>query len=81
MPYGQKSSFSLDDHLAAFIETQVSEGRYSNASEVMRAGLRLLEEHETKLALLRAALDEGERSGVSPRNVRDIWDAVSLEPG
>ncbi len=78
---GRNTSFSLDDHLAAFIETQVAEGRYGNASEVMRAGLRLLEEHEAKLALLRAALDEGERSGVSPRNVRDIWDAVSREAG
>jgi antitoxin ParD1/3/4 len=54
----------------------VGQGRYSNASDVVRAGLRLLEEQETKLAALRAALIEGEESGVSNRNVQDIWTAV-----
>jgi antitoxin ParD1/3/4 len=57
------TSVSLGDHFASFVERQVSEGRYSNASDVMRAGLRLLEEHESKLAALRAALIEGEQSG------------------
>lgn len=59
-----KSSFiSLGDHFAGFIETQIAEGRYGSASEVIRAGLRLLEEREAKLAALRAALAEGEASG------------------
>jgi antitoxin ParD1/3/4 len=51
--------------LAAFIETQVAQGRYGSTSDVMRAGLRLLEAEEAKLAALRAALVEGERSGRS----------------
>jgi len=57
------TSVSLGDHFASFVERQVSEGRYSNASDVMRAALRLLEEHESKLAALRAALIEGEQGG------------------
>jgi Arc/MetJ-type ribon-helix-helix transcriptional regulator len=46
------------------------------ASYVVRAGLRLLEEQETKLAALRAALVAGEGSGVSQRSVQEIWAAV-----
>ncbi len=61
----KNTSVSLDNHFTSFIEAQIAEGRYSNASDVMRAGLRLLEEHEAKLAALRAALIEGEQSGQS----------------
>ncbi len=61
----KNTSISLGDHFAGFAERQVAEGRYGSVSEVVRAGLRLLEEHEAKLAALRAALVEGEQSGPS----------------
>lgn len=62
---GKNTSISLGDHLSEFIEEQVAHGRYNSASDVVRAGLRLLEEQETRLAALRAALAEGEASGPS----------------
>ena len=61
----KNTSFSLGGHFNSFIETQVARGRYGNASDVVRAGLRLLEEQEAQLAVLRAALVEGENSGPS----------------
>lgn len=57
------TSISLDDHFAAFLAEQVDTGRYRSASEVVRAGLRLLEEREIQLGALRAALATGEASG------------------
>ena len=61
----KNTSFSLGEHFADFVETQVARGRYSSASEVVRAGLRLLEDQEAQLAALRSALVEGEASGPS----------------
>lgn len=57
---------NLTEHFDRFIEGAVSTGRYQNASEVVREGLRLLErqqhEDEHKLELLRAAVREGEEA-------------------
>jgi antitoxin ParD1/3/4 len=61
----KNTSFSIGKHFSDFVEAQVKEGRYSSASDVVRAGLRLLEEQEAKLAALRASLIEGEQSGPS----------------
>jgi antitoxin ParD1/3/4 len=61
----KNTSVSLGDHFSAFIDTQVAQGRYATASDVVRAGLRLLEEQEANLAAPRAALVEGEASGPS----------------
>ncbi|VUF15699.1 type II toxin-antitoxin system ParD family antitoxin [Methylobacterium dankookense] len=58
----RNTSISLGDHFAQFIDRQVEGGRYGSASDVVRAGLRLLEEREAKLEALRSALAEGEAS-------------------
>ena len=60
---GRNTSFSLGEHFDTFIEAQVSQGRFASSSEVVRAGLRLLEEREARVGALRAALIEGEQSG------------------
>lgn len=59
----KNTSVSLGDHFEQFIAGQVENGRYGSASEVVRAGLRLLETNESKLDVLRRALIAGERSG------------------
>ncbi len=59
----KNTSFAVGEHFAEFIHEQVESGRYASASEVVRAGLRLLQVEEEKIRALRAAIDEGERSG------------------
>ena len=61
----KNTTITLGDHFARFIDRQIAEGRYGSASEVVRAALRLLEEHEARLEALRSGLLEGERSGPS----------------
>lgn len=58
----RNTSISLGGHFDAFINAQIESGRYASTSEVIRSGLRLLEEEETKLANLRQLLQEGENS-------------------
>jgi antitoxin ParD1/3/4 len=61
----KNTSITLGEHFTSFVEHQVANGRFGSTSEVVRAGLRLLEEHEARVAALRAALVEGEQSGPS----------------
>lgn len=62
---GANTSISLDDHFSAFLAREVATGRYRSASEVVRAGLRLLEDQETQMSAVRAALIAGEKSGAA----------------
>lgn len=59
----KNTSITLGQHFDAFISEQLKSGRYSSTSEVVRAGLRLLEESEARLTTLRKLLKEGEDSG------------------
>ncbi len=73
----RNTSITLGDHFAGFVDRQVACGRYGSASDVVRAGLRLLEEHEMKIEALRAALIEGENSG--PARPLDIDGFLSAK--
>ena len=55
----KNTSVTLSDYFDKFIAAEIASGRYGNTSEVVRAGLRLLEREEKKLEALRAAIDEG----------------------
>jgi antitoxin ParD1/3/4 len=59
---GKNTSISLGPHFEDFINSSVSSGKYSSASEVVRSALRLLESEEKKISELRNALIEGEKS-------------------
>ncbi len=58
----KNTSISLGDYFDQFIKSQISSGRYKNVSEVIRAGLRLLENEESKIIALRNAIQEGVNS-------------------
>ncbi|QFY89734.1 type II toxin-antitoxin system ParD family antitoxin [Magnetovirga frankeli] len=59
----KNTSVSLGDHFDQFIAAQLAKGRYSSTTEVVRAGLRLLENEEQKLETLRQLIAEGRASG------------------
>ncbi|GAB5497753.1 MAG: type II toxin-antitoxin system ParD family antitoxin [Pseudohongiellaceae bacterium] len=61
----RNTSVTLGTHFDEFIAEQLDNGRYGSASEVVRAGLRLLEETEGKLKRLRRLMDAGEQSGIA----------------
>ncbi len=60
----KNTSISLGNYFDNFVRHSVSEGRYKNASEVIRAGLRLLEEEENKAIALKKDIQEGIDSGI-----------------
>jgi antitoxin ParD1/3/4 len=61
----KNTSVSLGEHFEQFIAAQLSRGRYGSATEVVRAGLRLLENEEQKLETLRQLIAEGRTSGTA----------------
>ena len=61
----KNTSISLGHYFDEFIKSRINAGRYKNASEIIRAGLRLLEEEESKQAALKQALQEGIDSGIA----------------
>jgi antitoxin ParD1/3/4 len=75
----KNTSVTLGAHYEMFIAQQVSQGYFSTASETIRAGLRLLEEREVKLTLLRRALVEGEESGTADYSLSGLIDSLDKE--
>ena len=61
----KNTSISLGNYFEQFVQSRISEGRFKNVSEVIRAGLRLLEEEESKIIVLRTAIQEGIDSGIA----------------
>jgi len=61
----RNTSISLGNHFENFVDNSISTGRFKNASEVIRAGLRLLEEEESKVIALRKAIEDGMESGIA----------------
>jgi antitoxin ParD1/3/4 len=75
----KNTSVTLGEHFEAFIAEQIKCGRFSSASEAIRAGLRLLEEHELKLAALRQALKDGEDSGFAAYSLPGLLEDLDRE--
>lgn len=73
------TSITLDQHCDAFIAAQLTSGRYASTSEVVCAGLRLLEEKEAKLSTLRKMLDEGEQSNFVEYSLGDLIEELDSE--
>ncbi len=75
----KNTSMTLGEHFDVFIAQQIAEGRYASASEVVRAGLRILENNEYKLATLRRLLDEGENSGTAEYSYESLMSELDDE--
>jgi antitoxin ParD1/3/4 len=61
----KNTSISLGNYFDEFVQSRIKEGRFKNVSEVIRAGLRLLEEEENKVAALKSAIQDGINSGTA----------------
>lgn len=59
----RNTSITLGNHFEEIIQKSINSGRYASASEVVRAGLRLVEKEESKVVALREAIEAGENSG------------------
>jgi antitoxin ParD1/3/4 len=75
----KNTSVTLGGHFESFVTKQLKSGRYASTSEVIRAGLRLLEEEETKLSSLRKMLDEGEASDFVEYSLNGLIEELDSE--
>ena len=75
----KNTSITLGDHFDGFIAQQIEEGRYASASEVVRAGLRMLEDNESKTLALRKLLEEGEASGTADYSYEALMNELDDE--
>jgi antitoxin ParD1/3/4 len=75
----KNTSVTLGPHFEEFVGKQVESGHYGSVSEAIRAGLRLLEEKEARLNLLRKALVEGESSGTADYSLESLIQELDAE--
>ncbi len=75
----KNTSITLGNHFDKFISHQVGLGHYGSVSETVRAGLRLLEEQEIKLATLRKSLADGEKSGKAKYSLTSLKKELSAK--
>lgn len=75
----KNTSVTLGPHFEEFVGKQVESGHYGSVSEAIRAGLRLLEEKEARLNLLRKALVEGENSGTSDYSLNSLIQELDAD--
>jgi len=75
----KNTSVTLGDHFDQFITQQLNTGRYGSASEIVRAGLRVLEDQETKLLNLRNMLIQGEQSGVVDYSYENLLNELDKD--
>ena len=75
----KNTSITLGDHFDGFISNQIESGRYGSVSEVVRAGLRVLEDSEDKLGVLRQMLMDGENSGTAEYSYNDFIAELDKE--
>ena len=75
----KNTSVTLGPHFEQFIDRQIADGRFGTVSEVIRAGLRILEEREARLEALRLALKEGESSGQASYSLQGLIDELDQE--
>ena len=72
-------SVTLGEHFETFISAQIDSGRFASVSEAIRAGLRLLEEHELKLQALTQELQKGEESGFADYSLQGLLQELDGE--
>lgn len=77
----KNTSVTIGKHYEAFIARQIELGHFSSASETIRAGLRLLEEKDIKMAALRRALEDGEHSGFVDYSLANLTESLDKEYG
>ena len=77
----KNTSMTLGEHFDGFIAQQIEQGRFASASEVVRAGLRMLEDNERKVATLRRLLEEGEQSGTAEYSYESFMNELDDELG
>jgi len=77
----KNTSMTLGEHFDGFIANQVNEGRFASASEVVRAALRMFEDNERKIAVLRKLLEEGEQSGTAEYSYESLMNEIDEELG